>query len=286
MKAFLTVCSLIAVSGIAGTHEAENASPTPWGKIRSLSSRERSAELSNYLESLTTEEMLTAARQACREVEDDPEEHHDAPAWAAAEFHTIICLRHYFDKGNRNEGGAALLGIISDRSESHLLRRALISRLWNTKVPFDVEFQAYVRDNQANVTTLLTRILKDKTEPWLVRDGTMDYLAHQITTEIWKIIRSDPNAHAVWERTHTFVFVGKMLRSGELTLTEHTLEALKPLEERTIAYVKLLGAILADEESEPEEFRKQVKLRLEGYRRSALTGIDEKVEKALRETGE
>ena len=64
-------------------------------------------------------------------------------------------------------------------------------------------------------------------------------------------------------------------------MTQETVQALKPLEEQTISFVKLLGAILADEENETAEFRNQVRRRLEGYRKSALTGIDEEVEKAL-----
>ena len=281
------LCLFVTMCCCLGAAERKVDEDSPLARIKLLAAKgtaHGNPELAEYLKSLSGDEMLAAARQVCQEAEEYGREHHDMPGWAAAETGTMLCLYYYFDKVDRDEGGTALLKVVRDRSESALLRRALISRMWNAvDEAFDVEFQAHVKSNHANVTKLLTRILKDKGEPWLVREESMDYLAHQITTEVGKIIRSDPNAHAVWEQTHTFAFVGELVRSGELTLIEETMKALKPLETRTFAYVQVLGAILADTKNEPEELRKHVRRKLEVYRRSVLTGIDEEVEEALRQ---
>ena len=288
MNIVLAFTWFLMVPGCVASTQPDGTATGTWERIRSLVAKGTAdnPELMTHLKSLRAQEMLTAAREACESIATQAHLKWDAPPEGAAEMAVMLCLHYYFEKTDREQGGSALLKVVANRGESPFLRRALISRMHERDEPFDAEFQACVQSNKANVTALLTRILKDKEEPWLVREESMDYLAHQITTEVGKIIRGDPNAHAAWERTHTFAFVGKMLRSGELTLTEDTLKALKPLEERTIAYARLLGTILADEENEPEELRKQVKRRLEGYRESPLTGIDGEVERALRETGE
>ena len=267
--------------------EPEQDRPEPWGRIISLmeqSTAQGSPRLAECLKSLSPEEMLLGARQACAEVASRAGEMHDMPPEQVAEIYVMTCLYSYFDKVDRDEGCAALVKIVSDRAESPFFRRALIARMHERDEPFDGEFQTYVSNNEAQVTAVLTKILKGPDDA-PVRKEAMQCLRLRLGRRVGKIIRSDPNVHAVWEQTHTVVPYAKMLRSGELTLTQETVQALKPLEAQTISYVKLLGAILADEENEPVEFRKQVRRRLEGYRKSALSGIDDDVEKALRPTG-
>ena len=112
----------------------------------------------------------------------------------------------------------------------------------------------------------------------------------QLGRRAGEIIDSDENVRAVLneKRKHSdhVVFPSELVRSGEAALTEETLKALEPIEARIRAYIKLLGTILADEENEPEDLRKQARRRLEGYRDSALSGIDDEVEKALRQTAD
>ncbi len=286
MKTFLTVCSLIAVVVFVGAQVPKKVAPPPWGQIRLLY-RERIEDVNTYLKSLSTEEMLTAARQACREVQEDTQEYREAPKWAVAEFHCIICLRFYFDKVDRDMGGAALLKIVGDQSEPHLLRRAMISRMWETDVPFDGEFQAYVSKNEAKVTAVLTNILKGRDDDAMVRKEAMQCLGVRLGRQVSEIIRSDPNMRETLKekRKHTsrVIRANELVRSGEVSLTEETMKALEPVEARTIAYVKLLGAIVADDENEPEELRKEARRRLEIWRRSRLTGLDDEVEKALQQ---
>ena len=62
------------------------------------------------------------------------------------------------------------------------------------------------------------------------------------------------------------LFPRELVRSGEVTLTEETMNALALVEGRTVAYVKLLSAILADKRNEPVDLWMQAKRTLEGYR--------------------
>ena len=143
--------------------------------------------------------------------------------------------------------------------------------------------------NEAKVTGLLTGLLKERAEDLLVRNEAMKCLAVRLGRQVRMICRSDPNVREVLKekRKHTDKVIGvsELVRSGEVTLTEETMKALKPIEARTLAYVRLLGAILGDEHNEPEELRKEARRRLEGYRNSALTGIADEVKKALQPAG-
>ena len=80
--------------------------------------------------------------------------------------------------------------------------------------------------------------------------------------------------------------VGKLVRAGEVPLSEDTLKALQPLEARTVAYIRLVSAIVARGQNQREGFKSRVRRRLELYRESPLTGIDDEVEKALKQIGD
>jgi predicted transcriptional regulator len=134
---------------------------------------------------------------------------------------------------------------------------------------------------------MLNRIVKDRTESAVFRGDAIDALAWALGEELSAICKSDANVReAIREeekQTDNVVNVSQLVRSGEVNLTDDTIKAWKPTEARIRAYIELLGTILADEENEPEELRKEARRRLEGYRKSALTGIDDDVDEALRQ---
>jgi hypothetical protein len=268
--------------------ESQSSDPDQWSRILSLmeeGTAQGNPQLAEYLKTLTAEQMLLAARQACEDVAHRSGEIHDMPPSEVAKIYVMTCLSHYFDRIDTDEGAKTLLGIITDVRESPFLRRALISRMWSRKQPFDVKFLAYLSVNETVVTSILTEMLENPEEDSLVRKEAMECLEVQLSRQMSDIARADPNVHAVWERTHEAVQFGKALRTGQITLTEDTWKKLKPVEATLLANAKLLGAILADKENEPKNLRKHARQRLEAYRRLPLTedGYGQ-IEEALRES--
>ncbi len=291
MKALLTVFSLTAVSLLVGATEPTKSAPAPWDRIRSLArdgSREGSARLFEHLESLTTEEMLTAARQACQEVEDEPQEHPDTPAWAVAETSVMLCLHHYFEKVDVSEGSQDLLEIVGSEREPSLLRRAIVAYTsGKPKTRFQHTFQTYAQAHRAEVYDMFLAILKDNRQDAALRDQVLESLGRQIGKQAGEIVESDDNvSEAVQEkRRHTdrAVFVNELIRTDDIPFTGETLEKLKPVEAQALTYIRILGKIVADHKNEPEGLRKHAKRRLEGFRRSVLSGMDAEVQKALQQ---
>ena len=264
----------------------------PWARIRSFMEQDTgdpSPEFSEYLNSLTAEQMLLAARQACAEVARRSDEMRDMSPAQVAEIYVVTCLHRYFDKCGVDEGAKRLLAVVDDAAESPFLRLAIISWMWEEpKTRLQESFQGYVSANPREACAMLEETLVDQHEDTLVRGEAMEALARKLSDDADRTIRSDPNIRAAIKerRKHTdeVVRVADLVRSGEVALTQDTRSALKPVETRTIAYVKHLGAILADQDKELEGLRKQTRRRLESYRRSVLTGLDDEIEKALHHT--
>lgn len=272
---------------------AEVARAEPWGRVLSLMEQgtpDGNAERVGFLKSLGRDEMLLCARQACAEVTSLAGEMRDMPPADVAEIYVLTCLHYYFEKVDRDEGANILLGIVSDRAESGFLRRALISRMWNRDEPFDGEFQAYLKTEEPRLTGLLTGIVNDRKEQLFIRMAAMDCLGVRLGRQVNRIIRSDPHVRDVVKekRKHSdhVVSTNVLVRSGEVSLAEETVRALKPIEARMRAYIEVLGAILGDEANEPEDLRKHARHRLEGCRRSAITALDNEVDRTLQRTGE
>lgn len=262
----------------------------PWARIRSFMEQDTgdaSAEFSKYLDSLTAQQMLLAARQACEEVARRSEEMHDMPPAQVAQIYVATCLHGYFNKCRVDEGAARLLAVVEDSGESPFLRSAIISWMWKEpKTRLQESFQGYVSANAHSTYATLQKILVDKHEDTLVRGETMAALARNLSDHIDRIILADANVRAAvneeCENTDDVIRAVDLVRSGEVELTQDTRSTLKVVEERAMAYVAQLGAILADRDNEPEALRKQARRRLESSRRSVLSGLDEHVEKALR----
>jgi hypothetical protein len=281
------------VGGGVDAQHAKNATTGPWGQIRRLardSSPEGSAELLKYLESLTPAEMLTAARQACDERAAYTGKNTEATPEAVAEMDVVLCLHYYFDKVDRDEGSATLLQIVGNTSESSLFRRAIVAYMYgDAKTRFQQTFQAYTQAHRSEVYDMLVAILENDRDDVVVRKQVIDSLGRQIGKEASAIIESDDNVReAVREKrrhSDSAVFVNELIRTNDIALTEDTVEKLKPVEARALVYIGLLGTILANDATEPEQLRKHAKRSLEGYRRSVLRRMDAEVEKALASAG-
>lgn len=291
MTVHLRLASVIMLVPFAPVTEPQSPRPEPWNRILSLmeeGTTHGNAEPVAFLKSLSPQEMLLGARQACEEVARRSAEMQDMPPPDVATMYVTVCLTYYFDKSSVDEGARKLLDIAADTGESPFLRQALVGRMCGKpKSRFQQTFQTYVDVHRSEAYAMLERILTNQRENGLVRNQAMRSFALQLGKQASEIIESDSNVREVVKekRKHSdhVVFVNVLVRSGEATLTEETLKALKPIEARIRAYIKLLGTILADEENEPEDLRKQARRRLEGYRKSALTGIDHDVDEALRQ---
>ena len=85
MSSSLRDICLVALTVFVQANEIPDVIPEPWGRIRSFLEQDTGrtdTEFTKYLKSLTTDEMLLAAKQACQEVErraDDEDELSDAP---------------------------------------------------------------------------------------------------------------------------------------------------------------------------------------------------------------
>ena len=114
----------------------------------------------------------------------------------------------------------------------------------------------------------------------------MSTIAEGLREQVIKGCAGDPNVRRVKERTQKIVPVGEMVRAGELTLTENTWQALKPIEERIVANAKALEGILVNHENEPETLRARAKFMLELYEGLPLAekGRGE-IERMLQRTG-
>ena len=272
MTAILTLMWTCALMGFAPAQESPSGTADIWNRIRSFGEgnpSKRNPELVKYLKSLTAEEMLGAARQGCTEAAGYPEE---ADRGYAAELYVRFCLPYYFDKIEVNKGATTLLEIVADRKESPWLRRAIIVKMSTSRDNQFIEtLQTYVEAHQPEVNMTLANILKDQRENALLRDAAMSALAEMLRGQVIMICAGDPNVRAMKERTHKAVHVGKMVRSGELTLIEDTWKALKPTEARILANAKLLQSIVAHGENEPETLRARARFMLELYERLPLT---------------
>ena len=293
MWTFLNPTWALGLLTVAACLQSELPRPEPWARILSLMDQgtaHGNAESVDFLKSLTPEEMLSGARQACREVAAGAGQMQDMPPPDVAILYVTVCLTYYFEKTGIDDGSRKLLDITRDTGEPPFLRQALIHRMGGkAKTQFQHTFQIYINGHWSDVYGTLERVLEDRQEDALVRKKAMRTIALQLGRQAAEMIDADPNLRKALQekRRHTghVLFPRELVRSGEVTLTEETMNALALVEGRTVAYVKLLGAILADKRNEPVDLWMQAKRTLEGYRKSALTGIDDEVEKALRPTG-
>lgn len=293
MATFSRIVWVLALTVLAQVQGSARQDVNLWNMIESLVEQgtpHGNPQLVEYLQSLTAEEMLTAARQGCDAGVNKPKLTLEWERAAAAGSNALLCLEYYFDKSDTIDADAIrLLDIARDTQESPWLRRAIIVRMagGSEGSRFANKFHPYVAAHVPEVDAILSKIIAGKRENALLRREAMDALGSVLRNQVRVVWNSDPDVRqAIMEKrkhTNKVVRVSELIRSGEVTLTENTIKTLKPIEERLRAYVKLLGAILADTDNEPEDLRKHATRKLETYLSSALTGIDDDVEKALQE---
>lgn len=291
MTASLETMFIVLFAGIAETTGSQPKTPDLWQRIRLLrepDTPEQNLKLENYLKSLTAEEMLLAARQACEEVANRPKEITVIPVAAAGELHVGLCLRYYFDKIALDPGAHELLAVVRNKDDCAVLRAGIIRRMGDSPETRSEEMlQRYMEVHRPELDAILTRILGDRNDDPIVRAEVIDTLTWLLTEQTRKITLADANRHAIWEQTHEVVPVGELMRSGELTLTEETLKALEPVEAQGRTYVKLFAAILADEKNEPQGLRERARRTLEReYKRLPFPELDEEIDKALQRTAD
>ena len=291
MIASLRTMLIVLFVGIAETPALQPKTPDLWQRIRSLrepDTPEQNLKLDNYLKSLTAEEMLIAARQACDEVTNRPPEITVIPLAAAGELHVGLCLQYYFDKIALDPGAQELLAVVRDKEDCAVLRAGIIRRMGDSpETQSEQMLQRYMETHRPELDTILTNILRDRNDDPIVRAEVIDTLTWLLAEQARKITLSDANRRALWEQTHKAVLLGELMRSGELTLTEETLKALEPVEARALTYVKLFGAILAKEKNEPEQLRERARRALERqYKRLPFPELDKEIDNALQQAGE
>ncbi len=298
MSAFMVVASVLALSGLGTGQDEFRARGDFWSSIHSLAQSdtpEQNRELLNYVRSLTPEELVAAARQGCIAGENKPKLTMDWERKAAAESNALLCLEIYFEvlsqdeerKQDCEEMAETVMELLADRDQLICLRRAIVSRIsYSETTAFQLAMMRYAARHPRQVDEVLGAIIENRHEESDLREEAISAVSRGIHKQVRTICRSDPNVREAIEvkRKHTnkLIRVSELIRAGEVTLTDETLKALKPIAARILANLRLLGPILADAENEPPDLRKQARRTLEGYRKSALTGIDDEVEKALR----
>ena len=274
MIACVTTICFVALVAFVQTRHCPAGTTDYWDRIRSLAKQgtpQGNPELVDYLRSLRPEEMLTCARQACAAAAAHFTS--DTERKMASAANVGLCLPYYLEKfDDSNEGAARLLEVIGNPKESPWLRRALIDGLRGSATPpFARTFQSYAAAHYADVAPVLTEILRDQREHAFVRDAAIAAVASLLDGQFRAICSRDPNVRALKEESRKIVPVGKLVRSGQLTLSEQTWEALKPLEGQVLRSAQSLGRILADEAYEPEMVRGRAEAMLKVYDRLPLT---------------
>ena len=289
MIALSMVMHIVPIFWLATSGDSPPEDAEPWATIRSFGDPAGgSPEREAYLESLTPEEMLRGARQACERIEAHVSagRHFDAPPEAGASLSVALCLTYYIDKAGLDTGGKTLMKVVAEPGESPYLRSAIIARIDIPVTRFHYMFQKYVDTHRSEIDTVFEGILGNECNDPLVQEGVVRALGGSLRRQVDNIAESDPSVLAIRKQTGRPVIVGKLVRSGEVTLSDDTLKALEPLQARSVAYIKLISAIVAKGENQREGFESEVRRRLELYRESPLTGIDQEVEKALKRIGD
>lgn len=247
--------------------------------------------LVEYLKSLSPQGALAAARYACAETSNNPEfqelpaENRSIGAAKAA----LLCLSYFFHNCESIEtGGDLLVEMVADKREHPSLRLAIVASMTggtSRRYPAFIEsLGAFVEAHEKDVNSILTKVAMDKQENVFLRSEAIQIISGRLRKKGRSICLSDPNVqktiNAQQKQTDGVVSVEQLVRSGEVTLVEETVKALKPVVEGVRANVKLLAVIIADE-NEPAHLRKQTKRTLEAYRRSTLTQVDDEIDKAL-----
>lgn len=297
MTAFPRLVCTFLIVGCGGLQASAKTGEATWRQIKTLAEKgtaHGNPDLLAYMNSLTPEDVIVAARVGCAEGARNTRLTLQSERRVAGQSNALMCFEFYFEAvrgdDNRNDNLNTviekLVDMLDDKVESSCLRGAVLVRLSTSRnTLFADSLHKYVHAKLAHVTIVLNSIVKDRTGSALFRCDAIRALVWALGEEVSAIYRSDPNVREILKEkgkdTNNVVDVSGLVRCGEVSLTEETLRALNPFKEQIRQLVEILGTILADEKNEPGDLRKQARRTLEGYRKSALAGIDDEVEKAL-----
>ena len=265
-----------------------------WTRIRSFGEEnpsKRNPEMVRYLQSLTPEEMLGAARAACQEGAGDGSLPSDELRLNVAVSNALVCLEYCFDNANADQVARMLLERASDPREHPWLRYAIVGCTHGfSRHRFGTRLSAYTLTHGSEVQALLNRMLKAGEEDRYLRAATVTSLAAVLREQFWVTCQSDANVRRALQENppegNEFLQVMRLVKSGDVDLDEGTWETLKPVLAKIDDSITLLGLIAADRENEPEAVREEAKRGLKGYKMLRCRGLDHKIDKALEEAGD
>ena len=163
MLVYLRLVCVSTLASLMALADPEPPRPEPWNGILSLmeeSTAQGSPRLIEHLESLTPEQMLLAARQACEEVERRAAEMRDMPPSEVAKLYVMTCLFYYLEGADNDQRAKKLLAIAGDPKESALLRGAILARLGDTPETLcERTLQIYVQGHRSAVDAMIVAIM-------------------------------------------------------------------------------------------------------------------------------
>ena len=263
-----------------------------WGRISSLleeGASTRDPELVEYLKSLTPQQMLAAAREACEEGASDTRLPSDELRLEAAVSNALVCLEYYFDSSNTDEAVRMLFERAADPGEHPWFRFALVGCTGGvaSRHRFGTGLQRYTLTQWAEVESLLSKMLSARQQDACLRKQIVKSLSGALHRQFWAACRADPNIRRALEegagQGSEILQVIDLVKSGDVHLDEATWQVLKPIVARIHDNIRLLSSINADRDNEAEPVREQARRSLERYRGLPLLDLDEEIDKALRQ---
>ena len=294
MSTLLKLMYVVVLMACIQVDERPGPNPEIWNRIRSFGEENpsiRNPELVRYLQSLTPEEVLGAARAACEEGAADARLPSDELRLNVAVSNALVCLEYCLDNPNADGVARMLLERAGDPREHPWLRYAIVECTHGfSRHRFGTGLCAYTLAHGDEVHALLSDMLKAGEEDRYLRASTVTSLAAVLREQFWVTCQSDPNVRRALKESPAkgseFLQVMKLVKSGDVDLDERTWETVKPVLSKIVDSIKLLGSIAADRENEPEGVREEAKRGLKGYKMLRSPDLDEKIDEALQPSGD
>lgn len=248
----------VLLMSLAGGWHAARAEDSPWSRISELSKKDTpqgNPELVAYLKTLTREQMLQAAREACEQGQAlVPRDR-----WAEAPIIVGKPLMFY-----RNEQGGiddapltAALSCIASKDEGELFRRSLVTfaeKFWWPKL---------TAGQRERSRQCFSSVLSDSEAPAQLRAVACRALVDALGLEYINTLYSDKNVQALRSDSERWRNLGTLLRTGEVKVEQATATSLESVLREVDRYTVMLSD-LGKNDKEPQEVRDQAKTLL-GY---------------------
>ena len=215
---FILCLAIVLILGSRGKAETDYWEEIKLRTAAEAPTVEEAKELKEYVEALSSKELLTAARQCSAEMEKTiaPED------WDVAVGSLGFFFQRYPQKTNNLEDISPLLVDMKDRSQSVFWRRAIMDLLrsaWSDKLSAE---QCY------ETAKLMREIYEDSSENSLMKPKAIRSAANLSLTAYSRNLWNDPNARAFTQeqRMRTKELVNAV-RAGAVKLAPKTIEANK-----------------------------------------------------------